>query len=58
MEITLQSICQKLGFNPLIQKYDYKCEGHEDDSQKSPFSVLTFEENEFMYNLMFKNNNA
>ena len=50
MEITYESICQKLGFDPIKdsdkinEEYRKTYKGHEDDSQPSPFSVLTFEE--------------
>lgn len=48
MEITYESICEKLGFRPGIDKYDYKYNGHEDDSQESPYSKLSLEESLFL----------
>lgn len=55
MGITFESICQKLGFNPLTDKYDYKLSGHEDDSKPSRYSVLSFEEIDFLCNYMKAN---
>lgn len=45
-------ICKKLGFNPVSDGYSYKYSGHEDDSQVSPFSVLTEEESNFLLDYM------
>ena len=62
MEITYESICQKLGFNPIKdsdkinEEYRKTCKGHEDDSQPSPFSVLTFEEELFLLEYFNKHN--
>lgn len=52
MEITYESICQKLGFDP--QNYEPKTSDYEDDSKVSPYSVLTIEESEFLYDYMTK----
>lgn len=41
-------ICQKLGFDPVADGYEYKFSGHEDDTNPSPFSILTAEESEFL----------
>lgn len=53
MNITFSSICEKLGFNPMITKPVYI--SGEDDTQKSPFSVLSVEEIDFLYNYMKEN---
>ncbi len=56
MEITYESICQKLGFDPIKdsdkinEEYRKTYKGHEDDSQPSPFSVLNDEELHFLMN--------
>lgn len=42
-----QRICEKLGFIPLEYKYDGP--SSEDDTWINPFSVLTVEENKFLY---------
>lgn len=44
--ITIETIREKLGFDPLAWKPEHK--GHEDDSIESPFSVLTDEESDFL----------
>lgn len=46
--MTYSEICNKLGFDPVADGYDYKHSGHEDDSRVSPFSVLTDEESDFL----------
>ena len=48
------NICKKLGFDPVADGYDYKHSGHEDDTQQSPFSVLTDEESEFLLDYMLE----
>lgn len=48
MGITFESICKKLGFNPLVNPPERHFSGHEDDSQKSPYAILTLEESEFL----------
>ena len=55
MEITFENICQKLGFNPLTDKQNYKFSGHEDDSKPSRYSVLSLEEIEFLCDYMKAN---
>ena len=50
MEITYENICKKLGFTPGEYKYNFS--GYEDDSKKSPYAVLTFEELEFLCDYM------
>lgn len=46
--ITLESITEKLGFNPLRHKY---CTNeYEDDNWESPFKNLTDEEVDFIFN--------
>ena len=52
MEITYENICKKLGFTPGEYKYNFS--GYEDDSKKSPYAVLTFEELEFLCDYMKK----
>lgn len=51
--MTYESICEKLGFDPLKEQPKYNYNGHEDDSQKSPFSVLTLEELDFLEGYLF-----
>lgn len=46
--MTYKDICNKIGFDPIKDGYDYKFSGHEDDTQVSPFSVLTLEELDFL----------
>ena len=60
MEITFESICAKLGFDPITNPPTYEYKGHEDDSKTSPFSILDFEESEFLCDYMSKymNNTA
>ena len=47
MEITYESICKKLGFT--IETYKPVLSDHEDDSKVNPFSVLTEEESDFLF---------
>lgn len=47
-------ICQKLGFDPVADGYEYKFSGHEDDTQPSPFSILTYEESKFLTDYMIQ----
>lgn len=42
--MTYNDVCKKLGFDPVADGYNYKYSGHEDDTQVSPFSVLTLDE--------------
>ena len=46
--MTYRDICNKIGFDPIVDGYDYKYSGHEDDTQISPFSALTLEELDFL----------
>jgi len=46
--ITYESICEKIGFDPIKDKYNFVYKGHEDDSQPSPFACLSSEELEFI----------
>lgn len=46
--MNFEKVCEKLGFNPLIESYVYEICDCEDDSRPSPFSVLTDEEAEFL----------
>ena len=48
MNITFDSICEKLGFNPLVNPPTRKLSGYEDDSKESPYAKLTFEESKFL----------
>jgi hypothetical protein len=50
MEITYESICEKLGCRPCDVHEHYRYEGHEDDSQPSLFRVLTMDEMDFLLN--------
>ena len=52
MEMTYENICKKLGFD--IEDYEPVVSDHEDDSRVSPFSVLTIEESEFLYDYLKK----
>lgn len=51
--MTYKKICEKLGFDPVVDGYDYKFSGHEDDTQVSPFAVLTDEESDFLCDYLF-----
>ena len=42
-----KQICEKLGFIPSEYKSEFS--GYEDDSKPNPFSVLTVEENLYLY---------
>jgi hypothetical protein len=46
--MTYSDICKKLGFDPIVDGYEYKNSGHEDDTQVSPFSILSIEESDFL----------
>ena len=46
--MTYSDICKKLGFDPIVDGYEYKYSGYEDDTQVSPFSILTLEESDFL----------
>ena len=47
-KITYESICEKLGFDPLVNPPIPVFNGHEDDSQPNPYSVLSIEESNFL----------
>ena len=51
MEVTYDSICEKLGFTPETYKPDIS--DYEDDSKINPFSILTDEESDFLFNYLF-----
>lgn len=44
--ITYESVCEKLGFDPITDDIDFfdNLPDHEDDSRESPFSILTQDE--------------
>lgn len=44
--ITIESITEKLGFNPL--RHEYVTVDHEDDNWEDPFKDLTIEEIRFI----------
>lgn len=48
MNITFDSICEKLGFNPLVNPPKINFTGHEDDSEESPYAILSYEESKFL----------
>ncbi len=54
MELTFDKICEKLGFNPLVNPPSRKLSGCEDDSKESPYAILTFEESDFLCEYMKK----
>lgn len=53
MGVTYESICKKLGFDPL--SYKPKASDYEDDSRTSPFSILSLEESIFLNDYLMKN---
>lgn len=53
--MTYKKICDKLGFDPVVDGYNYKFSGHEDDTQVSPFAALTDEESDFLFDYLFGN---
>lgn len=55
--MTYLGICEKLGFDPIVDGYKYKDSGHEDDTQVSPFSVLTLEESDFLSEYLLSHRN-
>lgn len=55
MNITYESICQKLGFDPMVDKQKY--DSAEDDSKPSRFSVLSLEEHLFLMDYINSHNN-
>ncbi|MBR1824217.1 MAG: hypothetical protein IJ779_08300 [Ruminococcus sp.] len=57
MELTFDKICEKLGFNPLVNPPACNLSGYEDDSKESPYAVLTFEESDFLCEYMKNNTN-
>ena len=52
MKITYESVCKKLGFDP--ENYVSVVSDYEDDSKDNPFSVLTQEESDFLYDYIMK----
>lgn len=54
MELTYESICEKLGFDPMVNPPERKYNGHEDDTEPSPYAVLTLEESNFLMPYMFE----
>ena len=52
--ITYKSICEKVGFDPILGNTDIydNIPDHEDDTMISPFSVLTIEERSFLLDCM------
>ncbi len=46
--ITIESICEKLGFDPRIGPKNVPVNNHEDDSIPSPYASLTLEEFDFL----------
>ena len=52
MGITYESICQKLGFDPVKGEYPQKNEKKDswliDDSKKSPYASLSLDELDFL----------
>lgn len=53
MGVTYESICEKLGFDPL--SYKPKVSDYEDDSRTSLFSILSLEESIFLNDYLMKN---
>lgn len=45
--MTYESICKKLGFT--LETYEPDISDFEDDSKVNPFSILTDEESDFLY---------
>ena len=58
MGITYESICQKLGFDPVKGEYPQNNEKKDswliDDSVENPYSVLTQEESDFLMEFFIK----
>lgn len=52
MEITFESICNKLGYNPLVNPPKRSFGDYEDDSKESPYAKLTIEESDFLCEYM------
>lgn len=42
--MTYELICEKLGFDPITDDIELNSSPYEDDSQVSPFSILTSDE--------------
>ena len=53
--MTYNDICEKLGFDPIVDGYQNKASDHEDDRQISPFSVLNLAELDFLADYLKKN---
>ena len=45
-----ESLCKKIGFDPIKDDYQFPHTGHEDDRFESPFKVLSDEELKFFVN--------
>lgn len=52
--MTYEKICNKIGFDPIKDGYNRKTYEEIDDTVVSPFSVLTIEEIDFLYNYLKK----
>ena len=53
--ITYDSICKKLGFDPLIDHIVISSATHEDDRVESPFAKLTAEELDILGDHLLRN---
>lgn len=47
--MTYESICKKIGFDPIKNGYERKRSEEIDDTVVSPFSALSIEEIDFLY---------
>lgn len=52
--MSFSDICEKLGFDPIKDELPIVMTGHEDDSQPSPFAILTDEESDFLLDYMIE----
>lgn len=46
--MTYEAICKKIGFDPIVDGYNYNYSDHEDDRHVSPFASLSLEELDFL----------
>ncbi len=53
--ITYEGICEKIGFDPIVEGKRLEPSNYEDDSQESPFEKLSVEELEFLTSYLIKN---
>ena len=53
--INYDSICKKVGFDPMTSNRVNECSDYEDDSKPSPYSVLNLEELNFLIDYLKKN---